>query len=136
MLCVLVCCTWLPWLSIALTQSPRSQHQKEQIRLYDCLQLMPGCKGDKFSSQMLRSKFLLRHPLPNNAYNTTVPLYFILTEVSYYLPILQMRKLRLGGGKCIAQSHTAERRQCSDLNSVLPEASLWLLGAWAILSPG
>ena len=75
---------------------------------------MPGCKGDKFSFQMLRSKFLLRHPLHNNAYKTTVPLYFILTEVfgggSYYLPILQMRKLRLGGGKCIAQGHTAERR--------------------------
>ena len=78
---------------------------------------MLGCKGDKFSSQTLRSKFLLCHPLHSDgqhAYETTVPSYFILTEVfaggSYYFPILQMRKLRLGGGKYIAQDHTAERR--------------------------
>lgn len=140
MLCVLVCCTRLLRLSIALSQSPSSQHQKGQIRLYDCLQLMPGCRGDKFSSQTLRSKFLLCHPLHNDAYKTTVPSYFILIKVfgggSYCFPILQMKELRLGGGKCIAQGHTAERRQSSDLNSVLPEASLWLLGAWAIPSPG
>ena len=101
---------------------------------------MPGCKGDKFSSQKLRSKFLLRHPPRNDgqhAYETTVPSYFILTQVfgGYHFPILQMKKLRLGGGECIAQGHTAERRQSSDLNSVLPEASLGLLRAWAPPSP-
>ena len=85
---------------------------------------MPGCKGDKFSSQKLSSKFLLRRPPHNDgqhAYETTVPSYFILMQVfgggSYHFPILQMRKLRLGEGKCIAQGHTAERRQSSDLNS-------------------